>query len=234
MTNPAVMASLRDIISRQEELGPVLEPRYKKLGLRSSCPKPNCGLSDKHGLTNEYAESSITFVCPTHGSYAISLLKDDDMQKLEMNTPLRSLVRTLVFDADVETSWIQVKGRDYAGFYTEQLMWRPLNGKCAPIIFYSPLILDWSGAKISKSLFVADDAYRYLREQGLTYLLSYFDYTKSGHDVRDIYRTVHNWASDPKRLFRDYSIYQIHSELQGLSTLPLPILSDEEVRKNKM
>jgi hypothetical protein len=40
---------------------------------------------------------------------------DDGVRALELNTPLRSFVRTLVFNKDQDASWIQVKGRDYAG-----------------------------------------------------------------------------------------------------------------------
>ena len=223
MAGPGIRRILHEIVKRHDELGPVLEPRYKRLGLRSACPKPECGLADKHGLTNEYGENSIAFLCPIHGPYSVSLL-DDGVKELELNTPLRSFVRTLIFDEDPDTAWIQVKGRDYAGFYAEQLMWRPLMGRCRPVIFYSPLVLDWSGAKISKSLYVVKHAYQYLHQQGLAYLLSYSAYQEAGRDIKDVYQIVQSWVLEPKKLFRDYTIFQIHQELQLLSN-PTQILT---------
>jgi hypothetical protein len=216
MAGPGMKHILQDIVKHHNELGPIIEPRYKRLGLRSACPEPDCGLCDKHGLTNKYGENSIIFICPIHGAYSVSLLEDNGIKALELNTPLRSLVRTLVFNEDPDTSWIQVKGRDYAGFYTEQLMWRPLMGRCRPVVFYSPLVLDWSGAKISKSL-VVQHAYQYLHQQGLIYLLSYSAYQEAGRDIKDIYQIVRSWVLDPKKLFRDYTIFQIHLEIQSLS-----------------
>lgn len=217
IAGPGVRCILHEIVKRHDELGAILEPRYKRLGLRSAFPKPDCGLTDKHGLTNEYGEDSIKFLCPIHGSYSISLLEDDGVKALEVNTPLRSFVRTLIFNKDLDTSWIQVKGRDYAGFYTEQLTWRPLMGRYRPVIFYSPLVLDWSGANISKSLYVVQHAYQYLHQQGLAYILSYSAYHEAGKDVKDIYQIVQGWVLEPKKLFRDYTIFQIHSEFQSIS-----------------
>ena len=39
------------------------------------------------------------------------------------------------------------------------------------MIFYAPLVLDWSGSKLSKSLYVKEGAYKYLCEAGLGYML---------------------------------------------------------------
>jgi hypothetical protein len=217
MGRPGVSSILREIIAHHDKLGAILEPRYKRLGLRSACPEPGCGLTDKHGITNQYREDSVIFWCPIHGSYTVSLLEETGVKALELNTPLRSFVRTLIFSKDTSASWIQVKGRDYAGFYTEQLLWRPLTGTCMPVVFYSPLILDWSGAKISKSLYVVEQAYKSLDQQGLTYLLSFAEYQKSKRDIKEIYQIVQGWVAEPKKLFRDYSIFQMHSELQSLS-----------------
>ena len=102
MAGPTIKRILHDIIiiKRHDELGPILEPGYKQLGLRSACPIQECGLADKHGLTNKYGDNSITFTCPIHGFYSVSLLDDDGVRALELTTPLRSFVRTLVFNED--------------------------------------------------------------------------------------------------------------------------------------
>ena len=56
---------------------------------------------------------------------------------------------------------------------TEQLLWRYIALGEAPLIVYVPLIIDWSGAKLSKSLYVQSGAYQYLKDQGMDYLVSY-------------------------------------------------------------
>ncbi|EHK96383.1 hypothetical protein M7I_7882 [Glarea lozoyensis 74030] len=88
MGGPGVSNILREIIANHDKLGAILEPRYKKLGLRSACPKLGCGLADKHGITNQYREDSIIFCWPVHGSYTVSLLEETGTYtlKLELNT----------------------------------------------------------------------------------------------------------------------------------------------------
>ncbi|KAI9809973.1 MAG: hypothetical protein M1826_003808 [Phylliscum demangeonii] len=223
---PTSIAEFKDLVDRLRtesgveytiQLGPILEPRFRTLGLRAACPRPGCGLADKHGLTNTYTETRVIFSCPHHGPYEIHFGPNCDMSALELNTPLRNMVRNVAFATDPTTAWIQVVGRDYAGFYQEQLLWRPLHGEFAPVIIYSPLILDWSGAKVSKSLYLTDGAYNYLAEHGLAYLLSYRDWRASGRDVGDLYQIAQEWVRDSKRLFRDYTLYQLHGQLERMA-----------------
>ena len=47
-----------------------------------------------------------------------------------------------------------------------------------PFILYSPLVTDWSGSKLSKSLYVKEKAYGYLKEQALDYLIDYSNFKK--------------------------------------------------------
>jgi hypothetical protein len=104
------------------------------------------------------------------------------LQKLEYETPLRILVRSLLYtednqEKDIPYSWLQVTGSDYAGFYQEQLFYRAaamlgVDIINVPITVYSPLITDWAGVKLSKSILV-EGGYEYLTEQGLDYLINY-------------------------------------------------------------
>ncbi|KAK6502455.1 hypothetical protein TWF506_003037 [Arthrobotrys conoides] len=222
LQDPHLREILQDIVTHRAEIAPLLEPRYKTLGIRYACPAPDCGLADKHGIRNEYLENQIKFQCPVHGSYQIDL-ENGDLSLLEFNTPLRGLIRFRLFAKDPVSSWVQVKGSDYAGFYAEQMVLRPLQGSCTPITVYTPLILDWSGAKISKSLYVRPDAYEYLRLSNLSYLLSFREFCAAGFKIVTLYRLTEGWINEPKRLFRHYTIYQIHAEL-------LQILNDERDR----
>lgn len=71
-----------------------------------------------------------------------------------------------------------------------------------PVRFYAPMVLDWSGAKFSKSLYVQSDAYHYL-PKGLTNYQKFLEtYGEAG--LRKIWKEVQSRVSDPKKLFRDY------------------------------
>ena len=165
------------------------------ISVRAACPAIDCGLADKSGIKNEYLGDSIRFYCPVHGHFTLGLLDPQGASKLEFNTPMRNLLRNLVFDRDPSGYWIQVIGTDYAGLYQEQLQWRPLYSTLPdilPFIVYSPAILDWSGAKLSKSLYVHKSAYDYLKGTKFEYLLSYNLLKRSNIDIGDVYSVCRN------------------------------------------
>ena len=79
-----------------------------------------------------------------------------------------------------------------------------------PPILYSPLVLDWSGAKISKSLYVKEGAYSDLPP----YLINYKGLkNEKGIEALSIIQTItDNWIDNPYMLFRNYSIYYFKKE----------------------
>ncbi|KAI9765423.1 MAG: hypothetical protein M1840_007381 [Geoglossum simile] len=192
-------AVLRDIIAHRHILGTF----------------PSCGLADKHGVKNQYCvEGRITFLCPNHGEYSVDLKSPREAERLEFNTPLRNLIRVLIRSKDQDTSWILCTGSDYAGFYQEQLLWRLLEHRLSvPIIFYSPLILDWSGSKLSKSMYVKQGAYNYLRDAGLKYMLDIDALLNAEGGLEALFEEVKDWVAEPYKIFRSYSIEYLHTQL---------------------
>ncbi|OJD15789.1 hypothetical protein ACJ73_08946 [Blastomyces percursus] len=74
---------------------------------------------------------------------------ETDADKFQFNCQLFNLVIGLYHER-TSYNYIEICGSDYAGFWQEQLLWRFL---VKPIlIVYTPLISDWSGSKVSKSL----------------------------------------------------------------------------------
>lgn len=218
--DPYMPAALEQIIRDRGMLGPSFSPNTGKLAIRAACPCVGCGLADKDGIQNQYSdavdkESAIEFQCPEHGSYTLNLSDPHHIQKLEFNTPLRNILRAKVFAHDPDSSWIRVTGADYAGYYQEQLLWRHITPKEALQIFYSPLVIDWSGAKLSKSLYVRSGAYQYLKDENMDYLVSYKVFKEQGKDLAVIFDEVRNWITHPYRLFRSYSIAYIDSLFKG-------------------
>jgi hypothetical protein len=207
------LETLRDILAQQEQLGALFSPEHGCIGIRAACPVVSCGLADKAGVRNRYLDDSIHFHCPYHGEFSVSLHDPQQASRLELNTPMRNLFRNRLFGMDRSAHWIQVVGADYAGFYQEQLLWRPISvdpPTKPPLIVYSPAILDWSGTKLSKSLYVAGSAYSYLRGSGLEYMLSYDLLEKSAVTLEHVYHFCHGWMEEPHKLFRCYAIHHLH------------------------
>lgn len=172
-------------------------------------------MADKHGVNNQYhTDDRITFLCPNHGEYHVDMNSPTDLDRLEFNTPLRNLIRTIISGRDVDRSWILCTGSDYAGFYQEQFTWRLLPClKEVPIIFYAPQILDWSGAKLSKGLYVKHGAYEYLREAGREYLLEVALLLDAEYGLEALYFEVQEWVEKPFMLFRNYTIAYLDTQL---------------------
>jgi hypothetical protein len=117
----------------------------------------------KYSTKSLYADggSAVTFECPSHGKFTYSTQADSN--QFQFNCQLFNLVLGL-FHEKTPKNWIEVCGSEYAGFWQEQLLWRFLNKSA--VIVYIPLITDWSGSRISKSLYLRDDAHQYLRQSG--------------------------------------------------------------------
>ncbi|KAF7797701.1 hypothetical protein EIP86_008901 [Pleurotus ostreatoroseus] len=290
MRMPSTPAAFQLILSDRERVAMDLSPSNERLGLRCACPV--CGYADKHGIQNEYLvdndgnPSGVTFHChdPAHAPYTVSLADPEGVAKLEANTPLRNLMRTLVYMHDTVLSLtpndqgriarrvhMRVTGADYAGGYQENTLWHQLlllllpsaqalpsqivvtsqfnpptiadkafsagaGSACAsaihshqepraishtklsadlltalhpPVIAYAPVVTDWAGSKLSKSLYVADGAYSYMmKEKG--YLLSFARMKEEGRDHHILFREVERWVYDPKQLQRNWSIEYFH------------------------
>lgn len=209
---------VKNIINKKDDLCKILDPKYNKLRIRVACPI--CGLSDKNSILTKFENDTIISFCPYHGEYKTNI--KDNTDKLEYNTPLRNLVRAIAYgmlNDDVEQKYqiLRITGSDYAGFYQEELLYRPCSIIDYPIyklpsILYTPLVLDWSGAKLSKSLYVKEGAYSDLPP----YLINYsFMKENFGIDGLNIINSItDDWIDNPYKLFRNYSIYYFKKEFE--------------------
>lgn len=223
---------LNYMVSQRSTLGPELSPKYSSLALRSACPVPGYGLAEKHGRLNEYKagganqDGVIAFHYPRHGPHTTNLSYPGEIARLEANTPTRNLLRSMVHLLDTTTHHVRVTGADYAGMYQETSLYRPLAawsaitglaGGRTPHILYAPLIVDWSGVKLSKSLYVRDGAYAFLNQLGMDGFCSFARLKdRFGGDgakgLRRVWDEVQRWVADPKKLFRAFSL----AYLQGV------------------
>ena len=202
---------IKTIIHEEDKLKCLLDPKNEKLRIRASCPK--CGLVDKEGVNTIIKEDELISFCPEHGKYTIHYNKESN--RLEYNTPLRNLVRGMVYgmineNEEYDYEIIRITGGDYSGFYQEELLYKTasichFDVNELPIIVYCPQILDWSGAKLSKSLYVKKNAYQDLPKYLLNYKELYKEYKWKGLDY--IHEETDLWLEEPYRLFRNYTGY---------------------------
>lgn len=215
---PETQEVFKTVLRNREYVAKKLDQKYGNLRVRMSCPI--CGLTDKNSVNNVYTEDTITFYCPEHGEYSINV--NEGISKLEYNSPLRNLIRGMSYTAtnqskDYDFEILRITGSDYAGFYQEELRYKVasyLGCKVSDMsmIFYAPLVLDWSGAKLSKSLYVKKGAYGDIPKRFINYSFLKEDLGFKGLDI--LYDIVINWINNPYMLFRHYSIYYFIKEFE--------------------
>lgn len=202
---------IKKLIDQQQNVAKYLDPKNENLRIRSACPQ--CGLTDKNSINNTYTNDEISFICPIHGKYRVNI--DNESEKLEYNTPTRNLIRAMAY-GDINSSHeydyeiIRITGADYAGFYQEELLYKvaamlDYDVSKFPIILYCPLITDWSGAKLSKTLYVKHGAYSDLPKYLINY--EFLKKEKGMGGLQRIYKICEEWIKEPYKLFRNYSIY---------------------------
>ncbi len=233
---PYIYPIVKKLIEKQDDISKILDPKYKNLRIRVACPC--CGLADKNSLTTKFENESVYSVCPVHGEYKTDIRNESD--KLEYNTPVRNLVRAIAYgmhnnDENQNYQIMRITGSDYAGFYQEELLYKPAALLDFPVnelpsILYTPLVLDWSGAKLSKSLYVKEGAYSDLP----SYLINY-EYLKNSKGIEAldvIHNITDNWIEKPYLLFRNYSIYYFKKEFEEYEKSNLPKYKTKVYKKD--
>lgn len=215
-SQPEISNIVKKIINNREYISERLDPKHNKVRIRMSCPI--CGLTDKNSILNEYVDDKVIFYCPEHGKYELNL--NSNTSKLEYNSPYRNLIRGLYYtevncNPNYNYQILRVTGSDYAGFYQEEMRYKLASYLGYPVhrlsmIFYAPLVLDWSGAKMSKSLYVKEGAYSDIPKAFVNYVFLKEKYGIEGLNI--LYKIVSNWFSKPYMLFRHYSIYYFIKE----------------------
>ena len=217
-----VRKSLLEVLEHSDILGEVLNPKDGSIRLRFECPI--CGLVDKHNFNLKVIDNSKNKIvleneCPVHGKHRLVVTEDNE-EKFDMNVPLRYLVKALYLiksDEQNNTLSVIVDGGDWSGMWPLRVYMEPLLklGYKKPVnVIYTPTILDWSGSKLSKRMYVGNAAYReYMKEGLINYSEFYKQYGEIG--FKRIYNEINLWVTDPKLFIRDYTIEYIDMILKG-------------------
>ncbi|TRX89809.1 hypothetical protein FHL15_009242 [Xylaria flabelliformis] len=181
---PPSATVLITFIDTAPDLRALALPKHGSSALRSACTVPGCGLAVKHGRLNKYGadnngqDNTITSHCLHHGLHAVRISSLAEIARLQANTPNRA---------------------DYAKVYHEMFLYRLLAAwstntslarRRTPHVLHAPLIVDWSGAKLSKSLYVSNTMFAdLLRHSVLQTVSTLFDmnqYYKLRHESETI------------------------------------------------
>lgn len=217
-----VRDALLEIMNNRDIIGNVINPKDGEIYLRFPCPK--CGLIDKHNINKkiEYIDKEkivLSNICPYHGEHQIEISKNSN-QFFDMNVPLRYITKALYLirkDHNNNTLSIIVDGGDWAGMWPLRIYMEPLiklGYSDVMNVVYTPTILDWSGSKLSKRIYVGSKSYKeYLKEGLIDYSKFYTQYGKIGFER--LHNEVNSWVAEPKKFLRDYTIEYIDLILRG-------------------
>ncbi|WP_228542753.1 hypothetical protein [Micromonospora sp. S-DT3-3-22] len=147
----------------------------------------------------------------------------------DANTPVRSIQKGYLLAAERElydACSVSADGADWGGAWHGQVLAPGLATLGVPphdwpVSVFTPLVVDRTGGKLSKSLYVANGAYADLPELflNLDVLLA-----EHGDQVLDtLWAEVSRWASDPQRLHRSYTVDYLAALLnEHLAARPAP------------
>ena len=220
--NNLVRNALLEVMNNASSLNYTLDPKCGEIRLRFPCPI--CGLTEKHLIDTKITNISedgicLKSKCPLHGEHTIEIT-DTSTDVFDMNVPLRYLVKILYLleknKKDNELNII-VDGGDWSGMWPLRVYMEPLlklGKREVPSIIYTPTILDWSGSKLSKRMYVGNEAYReYLKEGLINYSKFYEQYGEIGFER--LYNEINSWVKSPKKFIRDYTIEYLDAILKN-------------------
>lgn len=210
-----VRACLHTIAHRQDEFAPLLAPTDGRIRIRPRCP--HCRLMDKdaHHLSITTGDGTVLLdsACPTHGPYRETIPVHGTTGWYDANTPVRSVQKVALLSAErdlYDACSISIDGPDWGGAWFAHVIAPALTllgvpVREWPVSIFTPMVLDRTGGKLSKSLYVkygteyADLPPAFL---DLDALLDTY-----GEDALEaLWQEATRWADDPRRLHRSYTV----------------------------
>lgn len=212
---PPVRACLHTIASRLDDFRPIVAPADGIVRVRPRCPE--CRLMEKsaRNLTIAAADGEVHLdsYCPVHGRYRETIDVTGSNGWYDANTPVRSIQKGILLSAErdlYQACSVSIDGADWGGAWHAHVLAPALAAFGIPVAewpvsIFTPLVLDCSGGKLSKSLYVRyGAAYADLPEAflDLDILLN-----QHGDDALSaLWAEITRWAAEPRRLHRAYTV----------------------------
>jgi hypothetical protein len=225
---PVFRHGLGRILSRADVFEPLFSPSERQLRIRPVCPR--CGLTDKAARTVQIRHDdgpTLLFSCGYHGTQVARL--DDPAAVIDTNTPIRTVLRSLCFSHDRHehgTETIVLNGGDWAGAWMQRVYFDGLHqlgccGTNVPFNIFTPQILDDSGAKLSKTIYLAAGTYTDIPPAWTS--MRAFENRFGPAGLRMLWDEVSAWARSPEKFFRNYSVryleYLFGESREGVSAV---------------
>jgi hypothetical protein len=203
---------LTEILDNRSVFIPIVSPSEHELRIRPICLE--CGLVDKAAKTVKIERSAssflISFICPNHGLSTFYL--DDPCSIIDCNTPIRTILRSYCFSKERNTSNIEtivVNGSDWAGAWMQRVYFDGLAnlgvvGLEVPFNLFTPLVLDETGAKLSKTIYLEKGAYSNIDEAWLSVPKFISKFGEKGLSL--LWNEIESWIDSPNKFFREYSL----------------------------
>ena len=210
-----VRECLHTIASRQGDFAPIVSPADGVVRIRPRCP--DCRLMEKSAnslrITAGDGVVHLDSRCPHHGPYRETIDITSTGGWYDANTPVRSIQKGYLLSAErklYDACSVSIDGADWGGAWHAHVLAPALATLGVPVAewpvsVFTPMVLDRSGGKLSKTLYVRyGKDYADLPEAflNLDVLLDHH-----GEDVLDaIWTEVQRWAAEPRRLHRSYTV----------------------------
>lgn len=207
---PIVRGAVIEIYRRYDEFRDLLDPSLRKLFLRTKCPI--CSISNRDPESFCFVNTLQGLVlysdCCIHGKYE-QLFSIDNSTYIDMNTQLRDLTKGVLIAHEKEQNKrliIMCDGRDWSGEWALRMHcegMRRLGYNEITTRFFSPTIVDWSGGKYSKSVYLRNSNYTGFEDLASDFNKFYNIYGDRGFST--VITEVSRWVDDPIRFYRNYS-----------------------------
>ncbi|MFF4991498.1 hypothetical protein ACFY19_30245 [Streptosporangium saharense] len=208
-----VRQCLHRIASHLEEFAPIVAPRDGIVRIRPRCPA--CRLMQKSALDLRITALSgavrLDSHCPAHGAYS-EVVHIDGGGWYDANTPVRSIQKGALLAAErqiYDACSVSVDGADWGGAWHSHVLAPALATlgipvRDWPVSIFTPLIVDHTGGKLSKTLYVTQGAYADLPPLFLDLNVLLDSY---GEDIlHTVWAEIIRWAAEPRRLHRSYTV----------------------------
>ena len=205
----ALIAMLRD----REGFAPIVSPSERRVHIRFACPF--CGWAEKSCSTLRVSDVGshldLSMICPEHGDYGARLAPDGG-DLIDTGTAVREVGKAAVLAAEGRPRnalVVVVDGSDWTGnwalmVFVAGALRLGLSFEDLAERFYTPAIVDWSGGKFSKSVYVRGGEYDELPEAYLNFQVFNEVYGEAGLDALLV--EAQSWVNDPRRMIRNYSL----------------------------
>jgi hypothetical protein len=212
---PPVRACLHTIATRLDDFRPIVAPADGIVRIRPRCPR--CRLMEKSAknltVTADLDVVHLDSRCPIHGDYRESIVITGPDGWYDANTPVRSIQKGFLLSVERDLHQacsVSIDGADWGGTWHAHVLAPALAtlgipAREWPVSIFTPLILDRSGGKLSKTLYVNyGPDYADLPEAFLN-LDALLDH--HGNSALDaLWTETTRWAAEPRRLNRSYTV----------------------------